>query len=354
MASVFFKFNYTKEDNKELNEIKTIIVPQLNVVDKIVDGGETTFFVKNLGSGANYDKVVSLGGITSLEMLYPQGTWTGNTWGELLRVTITSYNGKRLNTANVRHINPHDICSIRTEKGETTITTNNRVSAGQYNGFEIYKTASTINDMGTIINALPTQSGSSALFPNGNEFITESRDFQASDEGKLLILLGSNITLTMPSGVTFTQGATLGIYCVNPTNKFQTTASANAIEPLAGDNIGANGEIVYLIVSSDGVNDILSSVSSAFVAEKTLNKYLYDKANANNYFGTATLASGTVTVSDIRVKTGDIIFVTVNTPSGTLGFLSASTADIVDGTEFVINSSSALDNSTVNWWIKTP
>lgn len=159
MASVFFKFNYTKEDNKELNEIKTIIVPQLNVVDKIVDGGETTFFVKNLGSGANYDKVVSLGGITSLEMLYPQGTWTGNTWGELLRVTITSYNGKRLNTANVRHINPHDICSIRTEKGETTITTNNRVSAGQYNGFEIYKTASTINDMGTIINALPTQSG---------------------------------------------------------------------------------------------------------------------------------------------------------------------------------------------------
>jgi len=159
MASVFFKFNYTKEENKELNETKTIIVPQLNVVDKIVEGGVTTFFVKNLGSGANYDKVVSLSGVTSLEMLYPQGTWTGNTWGELLRVTITSYNGKRLNTANVRHINPHDICSIRTEKGETTITTNNRVSAGQYNGFEIYKTASTINDMGTIINALPTQSG---------------------------------------------------------------------------------------------------------------------------------------------------------------------------------------------------
>lgn len=57
MANVFFKFNYTKEDNKELNEIKTIIVPQSNVVDKKVDGGETTFFVKNLGSGANYDKV---------------------------------------------------------------------------------------------------------------------------------------------------------------------------------------------------------------------------------------------------------------------------------------------------------
>lgn len=196
--------------------------------------------------------------------------------------------------------------------------------------------------------------GGSSFLPNGNEFITESRDFQASDEGKLLILLGSNITLTMPSGVTFTQGATLGIYSVGINNKFQSLQGGAFIEPYAGGEEDNNGEIVYLTVSSDGVNDILSSVSSAFVAEKTLNKYLYDKANANNYFGTATLAMGTVTVSDIRVKTGDIIFVSVNTPSGTLGFLSASTADIVDGTEFVINSSSALDNSTVNWWIKTP
>jgi len=196
MASVFFKFNYTKEDNKELNEIKTIIVPQLNVVDKIVDGGETTFFVKNLGSGANYDKVVSLGGITSLEMLYPQGTWTGNTWGELLRVTITSYNGKRLNTANVRHINPHDICSIRTEKGETTITTNNRVSAGQYNGFEIYKTASTINDMGTIINALPTQSGGILDAPtDGRTYGRKDSNWQVitdSDLDKYLISGGAS------------------------------------------------------------------------------------------------------------------------------------------------------------------
>lgn len=196
--------------------------------------------------------------------------------------------------------------------------------------------------------------GDSSFLPNGNEFITESRDFQVSDEGKLLILLGSNITLTMPSGVTFTQGKTLGIYSVGINNKFQSIQGGALIEPYAGGAEDNNGEIVYLTVSSDGVNDILSSVSSAFVAEKTLNKYLYDKVNANNYFGTATLASGTVTVSNANVKTGDIIFVTINTPSGTLGFLSASTADIVDATSFVINSSSALDNSTVNWWIKTP
>ena len=69
------------------------------------------------------------------------------------------------------------------------------------------------------------------------------------------------------------------------------------------------------------------------------------------YRGTATLSSGTVTVSTDKIKTGWKIFVSVNTPSGTQGFLSASTADIVDGTSFVINSTNAGDSSTVNWWI---
>ena len=69
------------------------------------------------------------------------------------------------------------------------------------------------------------------------------------------------------------------------------------------------------------------------------------------YRGTATLASGTVTVATDKIKTGWKIFVSVNTPSGTQGFLSASTADIVDGTSFVINSTDNGDNSSVNWWI---
>ena len=69
------------------------------------------------------------------------------------------------------------------------------------------------------------------------------------------------------------------------------------------------------------------------------------------YTGTATLVSGTVTVATDKVKTGYKIYVSVNTPSGTQGFLSAPTGSIVDGTEFVINSTSATDDSTVNWWI---
>jgi hypothetical protein len=67
--------------------------------------------------------------------------------------------------------------------------------------------------------------------------------------------------------------------------------------------------------------------------------------------GTATLSSGTVTVATDKVKTGYKIYLSVNTPSGTQGFLSAPTGSIVDVTSFVINSTNAGDNSTVNWWI---
>jgi len=67
--------------------------------------------------------------------------------------------------------------------------------------------------------------------------------------------------------------------------------------------------------------------------------------------GTATLSSGTVTVTTDKIKTGYKIYLSVNTPSGTQGFLSAPTGSIVNEISFVINSSSVLDNSTVNWWI---
>lgn len=75
--------------------------------------------------------------------------------------------------------------------------------------------------------------------------------------------------------------------------------------------------------------------------------------SSNLSIGTATLGggTGTATVATTAVKTGAKIFLSVNAPGGTQGFLSAPTASIIDGTSFVINSTSATDTSTVNWWI---
>lgn len=73
--------------------------------------------------------------------------------------------------------------------------------------------------------------------------------------------------------------------------------------------------------------------------------------STNLSMGTVTLIGVTTTVPTLAVKTGSKIFLTVNTPGGTQGFLSAPTASIIDGASFVINSSSATDTSTVNWWV---
>lgn len=71
---------------------------------------------------------------------------------------------------------------------------------------------------------------------------------------------------------------------------------------------------------------------------------------ANKSAGTATLVAGTVTVNTTMVRSTSLIFLTVNTPGGTRGWLSAPSSSIVNGTSFVINSSSNTETSTVNWW----
>lgn len=67
--------------------------------------------------------------------------------------------------------------------------------------------------------------------------------------------------------------------------------------------------------------------------------------------GTATLVAGTVTVSTTAISANSKVFLSVDTPGGTQGFLSAPNASYTAGTSFVINSSSGTDTSTVNWMI---
>jgi uncharacterized membrane protein len=87
------------------------------------------------------------------------------------------------------------------------------------------------------------------------------------------------------------------------------------------------------------------------VALTTAGNKLKIATGANASVGTSTLVGGTVTVSTTAVTTSSLIYVTVNTPGGTQGFLSVPSASIVDATSFVINSTSGTETSTVNWWI---
>ena len=82
-------------------------------------------------------------------------------------------------------------------------------------------------------------------------------------------------------------------------------------------------------------------------------KGLYIKEGTNATMGTATLSSGTVTVSTTKVTANSRIFITVQ--GGTLTnvgstYVSARTA----GTSFVISSTNILDSATVAWVIIEP
>lgn len=61
------------------------------------------------------------------------------------------------------------------------------------------------------------------------------------------------------------------------------------------------------------------------------------------------MTAGSITISTTAVTSNSLIFLNHASVGGTQGILSVGT--ITAGTSFVINSSSALDTSTVNWWI---
>lgn len=63
----------------------------------------------------------------------------------------------------------------------------------------------------------------------------------------------------------------------------------------------------------------------------------------------AAMTAGTITISTTAVTSSSLIFLTNAVVGGTPGILSVGT--IVNGTSFVINSSSATDTSQVNWLI---
>lgn len=92
--------------------------------------------------------------------------------------------------------------------------------------------------------------------------------------------------------------------------------------------------------------------STGDVSISTAGKGLLIKEGTNAKMGRATLVGGTVVVSTTAVTANSEIFLTTQTPGGTLGavYVSARTA----ATSFTITSISAIDTSIVAWMIVEP
>lgn len=134
-----------------------------------------------------------------------------------------------------------------------------------------------------------------------------------------------------------------------------STYSSGGYKPLVRNTTSGNFEMidqteVYPMLDGDSLRLTDGSVTTSGVRVQSDTKIKL-QTGSNKSIGTATLVAGTVTVSTTAVTSSSLIFVTVNTPGGTQGFLSVPSGSIVNGTSFVINSSSNTETSTVNWWI---
>lgn len=126
-------------------------------------------------------------------------------------------------------------------------------------------------------------------------------------------------------------------------------------------NIATSNDHAFTVSDSTGTNvliDANTNTSTLTLNTSTINtnnllltNKLSISTGSNKTVGTATLVAGSITVNNTSVTSSSLIFVSRTTSAGTIGHLSCPIASIVNNTSFVINSSSATDTSTINYWI---
>ena len=170
------------------------------------------------------------------------------------------------------------------------------------------------------------------------------------------VLIGRQIADSLPGVSSITNSIHVGARCAR--NARGTTNILIGGDAAAGITVGNNN--VILGANSQPVADVSDSIvigesaslslSSAWIVGKIGVKQAI-KEGANAAMGVATLVAGTVTVANTLVSANSRLFYSVQIAGGVQGFLSSTR---VNGTSFTINSTNALDTSTVAWEIKEP
>lgn len=165
---------------------------------------------------------------------------------------------------------------------------------------------------------------------------------------------GASAAITMSSSAALSISGSV----INSSNNPAIAGSGAGTLTLTGIDFVSNGNIAGTLTLAWGtsttgaVNAKSGVVSNGNVNLQTAGNKLLIASGANASVGiSAAMTAGTITINTTAVTTSSLIFLSVNTPGGTQGVLSAPSASIVNGTSFVINSSSNTDTSTVNWWL---
>lgn len=208
---------------------------------------------------------------------------------------------------------------------------------------------------------IPTGFTTTALLFAGATTVTSLAVFARNITGDNLTTGESYATLllgTPPQTGTFTSGthALIAQQVINPLIAWTINGTATITNTAS---LYINGQSTTTVTGANyglWVNSATARIDGNLILGTAGNK-ISIATGTNASAGTATLASGTVTISTTAVTASSLIFVAYNTPSGTLASgLSAPVGSITAGTSFVINSLTTagvvntLDNSTVRWW----
>lgn len=158
-------------------------------------------------------------------------------------------------------------------------------------------------------------------------------------------------TLTPDSGTTpvVPTGGTISLK--GTSNQITSVGGTNQITFALASALTAPGSVTATTTLTATLGAITATNGNLVLG--TAGNKLSIATGANASCGTSAALSGTpgtITISTTAVTASSLIFLSRNTPGGTLGNLSAPVGSIVAGTSFVINSD-ANETSTVNWWI---
>lgn len=189
--------------------------------------------------------------------------------------------------------------------------------------------------------------------------VTSDGDWLETDKDKLVVING-DVTLSMPATSPFANKDIVYVM----TQKLATDTNSGKFQMRNGGTYAVNQFIDYSpqqdqyeISKMKWVEseNRFQPIGTAYILDadgllKSSAKYFYDNRASGNQ-GLATLVAGTVTVANLQVKSNSVINLRLETPGGAVGYHYVSQVDITDGVGFVINSTSALDTSTIKWVI---
>lgn len=329
-------------------------------IASIEDGGASSSTSGGLLRLANFDGAAMSSGhrLGALDFMAATDGSGGTAVGATVEVVARSnWSGTSsptyisFKTANVGSTTPHEKFRITS----TALGTTYRAELRDRTTLDLFNTGNTVNGRievtDTALYIIPPEGGINVgeVGINGKLGLSAGSVTITADENDLYMGTASDAVLIEIAAT----GATRTLTGINPVNSTNTSRLICLYNSGTEDIILSNQDVLSLQANRFNIiSDFTLEPDNAiwlFHLSATEGWIMPGGGGNANAGQSAAMTAGTITISTTAVTANSLIFLTHASVGGTQGILSVGT--ITAGTSFVINSSSATDTGTVNWWI---